>query len=52
VIVIDPRKRTLVAHDAQTVSRFGPVDVFTHSALPDFRLELGPFFSRALDLTT
>ena len=52
VIVIDPRKRTLVAHDAQTVSRFAPVDVFTHSALPDFRLELGPFFSRALDLTT
>ena len=51
-IVIDPRERTLVAHDAETVSEFASCDGFTHPALPDFRLELGPFFARALDLTT
>jgi len=52
VIVIDPRKRTLVAHDAEKISTFLSDEGFTHPALPDFRLELGPFFSRALDLTT
>jgi Uma2 family endonuclease len=52
VIVIDPRERTLVAHDAETVSKFASGDVFAHPALPDFRLELGRFFARALDLTT
>jgi Uma2 family endonuclease len=52
VIVIDPRKRTLVAHDADTVSTFESGDVFTHPALPDFQVDLGPFFSRALDWTT
>jgi Uma2 family endonuclease len=51
VIVIDPRTRTLVAHDAETITRFDSGDVFAHLALPDFRLELGPFFSRALDLS-
>jgi Uma2 family endonuclease len=52
VIVIDPRKRTLVAHDAERVSTFVSGDVFAHPALQDFRLDLAPFFSRALDLTT
>jgi Uma2 family endonuclease len=52
VIVIDSRERTLVAHDAEKISTFLSDEVFTHPALPDFRLELGPFFSRALDLTT
>jgi Uma2 family endonuclease len=52
VIVIDPRERTLVAHDVEKISTFLSDEVFTHPALPDFRLDLGPFFSRALDLTT
>ncbi|MBD5604948.1 MAG: Uma2 family endonuclease [Candidatus Eremiobacteraeota bacterium] len=52
VIVVDPHERTLVAHDVASVSAFRTGDVFTHPALPDFRLDLAPFFARALDLPT
>ncbi|GAC1310293.1 MAG: Uma2 family endonuclease [Vulcanimicrobiaceae bacterium] len=49
VMVVDPRARTVVAHDAGGDRSFTVADAFEHPALPGFRLELAPFFAAALD---
>ncbi len=49
VIVIDPRKRTVVACDATTTRSFGAAETFEHAALPGFVIDLAPFFANALD---
>ena len=50
VLVVDPKKRAMSAHDAENVMTFTVDDTFRHGALPDFELQLGPLFARALDL--
>jgi Uma2 family endonuclease len=49
VIAIDAAARTVALHDPQTVAQLTAGDVLRHTALPDFALELGPFFAAALD---
>lgn len=48
-LVVDPRSRTVVAHDARGVRRFARDETFVHAALPGFALRLEPFFGEALD---
>lgn len=50
VLVIDPKNRTVSAHDAARVKVFSTRDTLRHLALPEFELRLGPLFAGALDL--
>lgn len=52
VVVVDPRGRTLVAHDRARSRTYEGSEIFAHPALPDFTLDLTAFFARALDRAT
>jgi Uma2 family endonuclease len=47
VIVVDPKKEAVVAHDAQETRTFAIGDIFTHAALPGFMLDVRDYFVRA-----
>ncbi len=49
VVVVDPKKRTIVAYDRNAIRTYEGDDTFVHQAMPGFRLELRPFFASALD---
>lgn len=44
VFVVEPRKRTVVAHARDAVARFGPGDVVTHSSMPGFAYPIDEMF--------
>jgi Uma2 family endonuclease len=44
VFVVDPPRRTVVAHARDGVSRFGPGDTVAHSALPGFAYAIDVMF--------
>ena len=44
VFVVDPPRRTVVAHARDGVSRFGPGDTVTHSGLPGFAYAIDAMF--------
>ncbi|HEX3548983.1 MAG TPA: Uma2 family endonuclease [Candidatus Elarobacter sp.] len=48
VIIVDPRLRTMTVHDPTDVRVLRAGDVLAHSALPEFALDVGAFFARAL----
>ncbi len=50
VIVVNPKQRDMVLHDAAGATTFAADDIVRHHALPDFELPLRPFFCAALDL--
>jgi Uma2 family endonuclease len=44
VIVVDPPKRTVIAHSRDGVERFGPGDTVRHAAMPGFAYAIDPMF--------
>lgn len=50
VVVVDPTSRVMLLHDRSATRTFSSADTVRHDALPEFELDLGPFFSSALDL--
>jgi Uma2 family endonuclease len=44
VFVVDPPKRTVIAHARDGVERFGPGDVVQHAALPGFAYPVDEMF--------
>ena len=50
VVVLDPARRTIVAHDARGARAFRAGDAFAHPALPGLTFAVGPFFENALKL--
>jgi len=51
VIVVDPVKRLIALHDDAPNPRvLGDGDVLRHGTLPEFEIDVGALFSRALDL--
>ena len=44
VFVVDPPRRTVVAHAVDGVTRFGPGETVRHAALPGFALETDAMF--------
>jgi Uma2 family endonuclease len=50
VIIVDPARRTLTAHDSAQTAAFSAPETFRHQDLAGFELALEPFFSEALDL--
>ena len=47
VIVVDPKRQTIVLYDAGPPRALVAGDVLTHDALPGFRLDVGELFARA-----
>jgi Uma2 family endonuclease len=45
VAILDPYERRLVAHDSEAVTILAAGDVFTHAALPEFKLPLPELFA-------
>ena len=43
-IVVDPKERTVLAHESSGVRTYRPGDVFTHPVLPDFVLAIAELF--------
>ncbi len=50
VLVVDTQTRALLAYDIEGAQRFSGCETFRHAALPEFALDLAPFFAAALDL--
>jgi hypothetical protein len=44
VFVVDPPKRTVIAHAGDGVTCFGPGDTVTHPALPGFAYAIDAMF--------
>jgi len=44
VFVVDPPRRTVIAHDRAGTTRFGPSEVVAHAALPGFALPVDAMF--------
>ena len=44
VFVLDPRKRTVVAHSPDAVTTFGPGDIVTHASMPGFAYPIDEMF--------
>lgn len=44
VFVVDPPRRTVIAHDRTGATRFGPGDTVTHSSLPHFAYPIDVMF--------
>jgi Uma2 family endonuclease len=44
VFVVDPPRRTVVAHDRQGTTRFGPGETVTHRSMPGFAYEMDAVF--------
>jgi Uma2 family endonuclease len=44
VFVLDPRKRTVIAHSRDGVTTFGPGDVVTHPSMPGFAYPIDEMF--------
>jgi Uma2 family endonuclease len=45
VVVVDPSRRRVTLHDANTVRTLDEADVLAHAALPGFRLSLAELFA-------
>lgn len=44
VFVVDPPRRTVIAHAREGMTRFGPGDVVTHASMPDFAYDVDAMF--------
>jgi Uma2 family endonuclease len=44
VFVVDPPRRTVIAHAADGVTRFGPGEIVVHPSMPDFAYPIDPMF--------
>jgi len=44
IFVVDPPKRTVIAHSRDLVTRFGPGDTVTHAAMPGFGYAIDAMF--------
>jgi Uma2 family endonuclease len=44
VFVVDPPKRTVIAHSRDRVERFGPGDTVRHATMPGFAYPIGAMF--------
>lgn len=47
VVIVDPKRETIVLYDAGPPRALVAGDVLTHDALPAFRLDVGDLFARA-----
>jgi Uma2 family endonuclease len=45
VFVVDPPRRTVMAHDSEGTARFGPGDTAAHPSLPGFAYEVDAMFA-------
>jgi len=45
VFVVDPPRRTVIAHAPDGTTRFGPGEIVTHPALPDFTYPIDDMFA-------
>jgi len=50
VIVVDPRARTAVLHDAAGTRDFGTAETITHPAFPGLRIDMADLFTPIDDL--
>ena len=44
IFIVDPPKRTVIAHSREAVTRFGPGETVTHAALPGFAYVIDAMF--------
>jgi Uma2 family endonuclease len=47
VVIVDPRRKRIIVHDANGTSELQPGDTFAHDAMPGFTIDVAALFERA-----